>query len=230
MANSFMASARYEIKMTCSETYLPDARSWVRLHPQGLVEAYPPRQVNNLYLDTRSADALNDVLVGAGERGKLRFRWYGIDDSAVRGVLELKSKSGQVRWKEFAPVPVTLDLTTISWDEWLRHLRAHAQGNVAAALLYADQPMLINRYMREYYETLDRQVRVTLDYDQRAYSQAYHVAPNLALLTPLREQVVIEVKAEPAHYQRVSDVLSAFPISTERNSKYVNALLGPVYF
>ncbi len=88
-------SLRYEVKMTCSEIHLPDARAWINLHPDLFSEAYPPRQVNSLYFDTRDLDCLNDNLIGTGQRKKLRLRWYGAGYDAVQGTLELKCKSNQ---------------------------------------------------------------------------------------------------------------------------------------
>ena len=92
------ASARYEIKLACAPDSLDGVRAWVQGHPALFVETYPPRQVNNIYLDTFAADDLNTHLSGIGRRQKLRFRWYGEDDTAVRGSLELKCRSGHLGW------------------------------------------------------------------------------------------------------------------------------------
>jgi hypothetical protein len=225
-----MKPARYEIKSTCDEFYLPDVRAWVNLHPDAFVETYPPRQVNNLYFDTREMDCLIDNLSGTGQRRKLRLRWYGDSYSAVRGTLELKCKSNQLGWKERYPVPFTYDLTTISWEALLERIREHVDGPFSVWLSYLSQPVLINSYMREYYETMDRQVRVTIDYNQLAYEQIVHLTPNLAIKAPLPSRVVVEVKADAALHRRVSNVLSSFPLQVERNSKYVNGVIESLCF
>lgn len=223
-------SIRYEIKMTCDEMLLPDVRSWVRLHPDSFAEAYPPRQVNNLYLDTQEADCLNANLIGVDERGKLRFRWYGKSDRAVQGTWELKCKADRLGSKHRYPVPFTFDLATVSWQEWMRQMRTQVDGFMAVWLSYVDRPTLLNRYQREYYESFDRQVRITVDYDQEVYAQLPYPMPNLTLKTPIESKVVLEVKSAPALYRRVSDVLSSLPLQVARNSKYVNGVLGSVYF
>lgn len=222
--------ARYEIKMTCDEMYLPEARAWLQLHPATFVQAYPPRQVNNLYFDTHEATCLNDHLAGAADRKKLRLRWYGKTDSAVQGTLELKTKSNQLGWKICCLIPLTLDLATISWHDLARQLRAHAAGPVAVWLSHADRPTLLNRYMRAYYETVDRQIRITLDHDLRVYDQIAAPSPNLTFTTPVASRAVMEVKSDPAFHRRVSDILSSFPFPVERHSKYVSGLLGSSYF
>ena len=216
---------RLELKMTCPETYLGQARAWVRLHPDLFVEAYPPRQVNNLYFDTPDLACLDANLVGVRDRAKLRLRWYGRDHAAARGALELKHKANQLGWKDICPVPGHMDLTCISWADLLRHLKAHAQGEVALWLGVADRPVLINSYVREYYESGDRQVRVTIDHRQSAYDQLLYAAPNLSVQTHITDRVVVEVKADAALHRRVSRVLSSLPLHTDRNSKYVNGVM-----
>ncbi len=222
MSEQQTPQTRYEVKMTCSEMYLAEARAWVRLHPDLFVEAYPPRQVNNLYFDTAELACLDANLIGIGDRAKLRLRWYGGEHDAVRGALELKHKANQLGWKEICPVSGRLDLTTISWSELVRRLKADAAGGIALWLSYADQPVLINSYTREYYESSDRQIRVTIDYDQVAYDQFTFPAPNLSSRSLGESRLVIEVKADSALHRRVSTVLSCFPLHTDRTSKYVN--------
>lgn len=224
-----MRPTRYEIKMLYERTYLDQVRAWVRLHPDAFTESYPPRQVNNLYFDTREMDLLNDNLAGISERTKLRLRWYGKQCSAIQGTLELKHKANQLGWRQSCSIPATMDLTTISWSELVRQLQNHATGDIRVWLSRADQPALINQYMREYYESLDRQVRVTIDYDQAVYDQTVYAAPNLASRTPIEDQVVIEVKADASLHRRVSNVLSSFPLRAEKNSKYVRGVTGSVW-
>jgi hypothetical protein len=216
--------------MTCEAVNLPLIKAWVRLHPDAFREAYPPRQVNNVYFDSHEMHCLEDNLIGVGERSKLRFRWYGTGYSAIRGFLELKHKSGQVGWKDQCPIETTLDLSTGTWPDLVRQLRAHASGTAAFWLAQADQPVLINGYMREYYESADRQVRVTIDCNHVAYEQMMYAAPNLVSRSHVRGPVIIEIKADTALHRRVSDVLCTFPLPTGRHSKYVSGLLGSLSF
>jgi hypothetical protein len=50
---------RYELKLVCEAPYLAQARSWLRLHPEGFRVAFPPRMVNSLYLDTPHLNSFN---------------------------------------------------------------------------------------------------------------------------------------------------------------------------
>ena len=217
---------RYEVKMTCDEIYLPEVHSWVQVHPAGFVEAYPPRQVNSVYLDTVEVDCLHDHLDGVLERSKLRFRWYGQAPSAALGVLELKHKRDRLGWKEYNPIPVTFDLTAISWRDWMHQVRTYAEGNIALWLAWTDRPILISSYLREYYESSDGEVRITIDRDLAIFEQLTYSSPNLTYRTPIDSHVVIEVKAGAQFSRRVSDVLTSIPLYAETNSKYVGGVVA----
>jgi hypothetical protein len=221
---------RYEIKMTCEEVFLPQVRSSVMLHPAGFVEAYPPRQVNNIYLDTLGLDCLHDHIDGAAERSKLRFRWYGPDYTVVRGTLELKHRAGHLGWKEYSPIAATFDLTAMDWQVWLDVLRDLGEDAALRWLAWRDRPALLNSYMREYYESADHEIRVTLDHAQAAYEQVMYVRPNLTLPMPTASCMVVEIKAPANQHRRMSDVLSSLPLPVEHNSKYVSGMLDALIF
>ena len=224
MDDQIAASARYEIKMTCDETYLPEVRSWLRLHPESFVKAYPSRQINNIYLDTFATDHLADHLAGVSNRQKLRFRWYGAQDSGVQGTLELKGRSGSLSWKKQCPIPRTFDLTETSWNEWMKEIRIHSDQKAVPWLVYIGRPTLLNRYVREYYTTFDGQIRLTVDRQMRVYDQTACQKPNLDLLIPIESRAILEVKSSPTHRQRLSDLCTALPLRVERNSKYVTGM------
>jgi hypothetical protein len=224
MENRTRSPARYEIKMVCQETYLPEIQSWIRLHPHCFVQAYPPRQVNNVYLDTFAVDDLNDHLSGVGERQKLRFRWYGHQDTEIQGILERKCKSGSLSWKEQCPIPRAFDLSQTTWTDWMAQVRASSDREARLWLSRSDRPTLLNRYWREYYVTFDGRIRLTVDSGMRVYDQTTHRRPNLDLYTPVEEEVVLELKCDPSCYRTLSDILRSLPLRVGRNSKYVTGM------
>jgi len=216
---------RYEVKMTCSEIYLPEVRAWLRLHREGFCHSYPERRVNNLYFDTFDFDCLNDNLTGTGNRAKLRLRWYGEDLSHIHGMFELKGKVAQQGWKLIS-TPVTLDLSVGSWAELLPQLHAQTEGRFDVWLGALARPVLINHYWREYYESASHEMRVTVDRDQAAYDQVCYPRPNLTAPAYDKHEIVIEVKADGKLHRRISDLLTTFPLRVGRNSKFANNVLG----
>lgn len=221
---------RYEVKLTCAGIYLPEVRAWVRMHPDSFVGAYQPRRVNSLYLDTYEADCLDDTVTGVDNRTKVRFRWYGEDYSRVEGVIELKRRSGRVGWKEIHPIPLIFDLASTSWPDFMLRLREQVDGALLPWLCCGGQPTLITSYVRQYYESMDRRVRLTVDQDVAAYEQVMQLAPNLQVKAPSSDQIVIEVKGDPALHRRLSAVLSSLPMVVTRNSKYVSGLTASLCF
>ena len=68
---------RYERKFLVERLDASWVRALVRRHPSMFCETYPPRYVNNLYLDTLGMRHYVDNLNGTPERRKVRIRWYG---------------------------------------------------------------------------------------------------------------------------------------------------------
>ena len=215
---------RYEVKLVCAETYLDDVRMWTRLHPAAFFEAYPPRQVNSLYFDSFEVGAFNDNLDGVSQRDKLRLRWYGADMVNVKGILELKSRRSHLGAKAYYPLTTVLDFGQMSWAEIVQALHTELDMKFKPWLERFPHPYLITSYQREYYETTDRVVRLTIDYNLLTYEQWLSTSPNLTLSSTLAA-LVVEVKAPREHYRRVSDILSSIPLRVSKNSKYVNGVL-----
>ena len=222
----FSPALRYEIKLVCDEHWLPQARSWIRLHPAGFGVAYPPRRVNSLYLDTPHLSSLNDNLAGLNARQKLRLRWYGYGNEAATDIqpyLELKQKRNLLGRKKRYLLPCRLDLTR-PWREILETVRANTGPDWQAVLQTVDQPTLLNSYEREYYVTPDGAIRITLDFAQVAYDQRLAPRPNLRVRLPIAATVVLEIKAAAEQAERVAEVVGPFPVPRGRNSKYAHGL------
>ena len=217
------ADLRYELKLVCPPHLLPQARSWIRLHPARFAVAYPPRQINSLYLDTPHLTSLNDNLAGLSARYKLRLRWYGDEMTHIRPHLELKQKRNMLGRKRRYLLPCELDLTS-SWVEILETVRTYATPDWQAILQMVSQPTLLNHYQREYYVTLDGAIRVTLDFAQVAYDQRLSVRPNLSARLPSADNVVIEIKTAQDQAERLPEIAARFPVPRSRNSKYVRGL------
>jgi hypothetical protein len=225
-----MEPPRYEVKMSCDAVLLHQVGAWIRMHPEGFVVAYPSRQVNSLYFDSLEAGCLNDNLLGASERAKLRLRWYGQDHTRVTGHFELKSKVNQLGSKRRFPIDVTFDLSAISWQVLLHRIQEAASDDLALWVTTLRQPTLLTSYWREYYESADRMIRVTLDSDLAAYEQFTFLSPNLVHRAPTPGEIIVEVKADWKMHRRLSNVLSSLPLQVSRYSKYVSGVLDSLCF
>lgn len=219
-----MSELRYEIKFTCSESLLSQARSWLRLHPAGFRTTYPPRWVNSLYFDTPDLLSYQNNMIGSTPRQKLRLRWYGdIAPSVERPVLELKLKDNLIGDKERQSLPgavhldrpfarLTSDIVRMTPPRWQVRLQS------------AGQPVLITRYCRDYYQSAEGHLRATLDYRVVIYDQRLSSRPNLTRLMPPQGQVIIELKAAPDHFEALQEAANALPLRRSRSSKYAGGL------
>jgi len=218
--------SRYEVKLVCPMAWLPQVHTLVRLHPEVFRVAYPPRRVNSVYFDTLDVEGVLDNLDGANERNKLRWRWYGPSWLVENSHLELKSKRGSVGFKELCPIQASFDpRRETTWDDALAFLRQQADDRFQVWLSQVSCATILNHYEREYYVSWDGQIRLTLDMRLAVYDQRFSRRPNLRYPTPLPDTMVIELKADTALVDRLSDVLKTLPFRPERNSKYINGFL-----
>ena len=215
---------RYEIKLPVHEAFLHEVRAWLLLQPGGLREAYPPRRVNSVYLDTPELETYTDTRDGLLDRVKVRLRWYGPLEGMHAPTFEVKRKHNQLGWKLTQRLPFSFDLLRALWRDVVEAARCALHPDLRLWLDEGDRPVAITSYRREYYATLDGAARVTLDYDQQSYAQEFEAAPNVRYPSPSVGWMVVEVKAGAAQRDLVRALAGAFPFRVWRNSKYVQAV------
>ncbi|MBM3144397.1 MAG: polyphosphate polymerase domain-containing protein [Chloroflexi bacterium] len=214
---------RYEQKMVFDALRLGEARSWVYAHPDSFRVANPPRQVNNIYFDTLDRQIMLDHINGTANRSKFRFRWYGESWQTNGGQIEVKKKIGQLGHKTIQPISISMDITRLSWREIVNSLKTDLSREYAS-LLESLYPTIINQYRREYYVSMDGIIRLTLDYDMRAFDQSFGFSPNTRFTKPLRNHVIIEMKSPKSSHQRLANCIAEFPLRCTPNSKYLNGV------
>ena len=219
---------RYEIKSVTSQLHLPIVLSWVRAHAAGFRGAFPPRHVNSIYFDTPLWDGLADNLAGVAERAKLRLRWYGSEPIVTGGVLERKIKRNNLGRKIARPIGPPLDLRDANWTAIMRQLRSRDLGPPADSIATHTCPTLIMRYLRRYYVSADRCVRLTIDTDLCCFEQSHSATPNLRRPTPGESVMVVELKCLAEHGDRLSQIAGQWPLRRIAFSKYCNGVLDSV--
>ena len=219
-----LADYRYEIKFTVAERRSPEVESFVREHPAGFRNHYPPRRVNNIYFDTYAWSNLEANLAGSGNRAKLRLRWYGQESSRITGILELKHKHAGLGRKLSCSTPEPIHLAGQRWFAILKRLRSFALGPLAPFLDILCCPTIINRYRRQYMISADGLVRLTIDTSVTAFDQTLYSCPNLTRRIFRAPVAILELKAPASQHERVLQVAEAFPLRPSAYSKYVEGL------
>jgi len=84
-------------------------------------------------------------------------------------------------------------------------------------------PVLVNRYYRWYFATLDGRYRVTVD-TGLTYHRVGHLANSFAHRQVDYDNLVVELKYQSEHAGQANRVSSYFPFRMTRNSKYVTGI------
>lgn len=215
---------RYERKFFIEGMDARQVISLVKLNPAMFQGTYPPRAVNNIYLDSPWMEDYFDNVSGISDRRKNRVRWYHSFYRVVAdGVLEFKIKRGIVGTKLHHPFPKFIFDDRFSIP-YFRHIVEGSRLPPAIKLhLSGLRPVLANRYQRWYFATPDRRFRVTVDTDL----SFYHLNPftNRFINKQVDHQnIVLELKYKMKDDPEVEKICAAFPFRLTRSSKYIQGI------
>ena len=196
----------------------------IKTHPVAFREIYPPRHVNNLYLDSHDLRNYSDNVNGVANRRKVRVRWYGEPAGVVRNAkLEFKLKRGVAGWKRTCAMhPFRFaegDEVPCVFDELL----GAAPSEAVAEVFRGSALTLFNSYNRQYFLSFDGKYRLTLDTELRYCPLRVHRS-----IGPWKYRTlgscVVEFKYDVSDDVDADRISSLFPFLISRNSKYVNGV------
>ncbi len=216
---------RYERKFEGTVSAASQVELIVRMHPAHFREAYPPREINNIYFDTPNLASFTDHVMGAARRSKLRLRWYGQELGHIeKPVLEVKLKDGHVGTKQQYRLPPAdfsgvLDLPRLHQDA-----KESGAAPTVVERLAASSPTLLNRYRRKYYVSADGRFRVTIDtgLSFRVINGRYHGFRNRYTDPRL---IIVELKYAAKHDEGARDIGGGLPFRVSKLSKYIHGLV-----
>jgi SPX domain protein involved in polyphosphate accumulation len=211
-------SWRFEQKMVLNGFSHEKIISELSLHQARFEKAFPDRQVNNLYLDTESLTCFYDHMNGSGKRFKARIRWYGHFTNHHNSNLEIKLRQGSVSSKRVYPLQLqSMPSTRKQWSDVLKNSKACESRSETLHFL---RPILFNRYLRSYWQSLRGNIRLTVDsaiqYRQRSsnfwVSEGDHVQ-------------ILELKYSAKDAVLGKQILKNFSERPDRSSKYMRGIL-----
>lgn len=214
-------AARYEIKFTTNIAHYEYLKQWVEIHPQGFRVPYPSRRINNIYFDTYDLDSYLENMAGISSRTKLRLRWYGDINHISQPALELKIKRNKLGWKRTVKLDMDVSLDDVSLDSIKESIYEQLDDEMSNRLRQSDHPILINSYDRDYFESADGLIRVTLDRNLKFFDQRVHQSPNVIFQANAPEVVILEVKVAGKDIDKAAKLLKGFPLPSTKSSKYV---------
>lgn len=216
---------RYEVKFISYDTRRNDFLYWLKDSKFGFKKAYSDKQINNIYFDTRNLDMLNENIAGISQRKKVRYRWYGENEGPTKGNLEIKNKRNNLGWKDVYHVALGPYKKGSNWTDVIVSIKKQVPERAIAHLNICTDPVLINRYYREYYESADRKLRVTIDRNQEFYKQHSFININFTYKKHTPNLMTVEMKCNYQERERASELLRNIPLRYSRYSKFVNGMI-----
>lgn len=206
---------RYERKYRIEQVDRRLILQILRLHPAGLTQLYPDRQINNIYFDTPGLTTYKENVMGIANRDKYRVRWYGWDPTQIqKPILEIKHRRNNVGTKTFHPMGV------FSMEELQPLVQAVNQHSGTTAPLL---PTLQNSYKRAYFSTPDQKFRLTLDWDL-AYASMRACRKFTKHQQKESNVHILELKYEQELEQEADRITQFLPFKSTKNSKYVTGV------
>ena len=178
--------------------------------------------VNSIYFDDHCLSLFRDNLAGVGRRIKIRLRWYDADLPSNNAFFEIKRRVNNIITKDRFAVNLFRPLSRMSYTEIIDGL-LQVLPEPAGELLYAhQQPVVLIRYQRRHYRSLDPAipVRLTLDDDIVAFDQTCTRFPVFRFKTPLYDRIVLEVKSPVGKEKHITQLLNPLRPRQSRFSKY----------
>lgn len=215
-----LPNLRFEKKFVAEGFTLAEVLARVRRLPSAFREVYPPRTVNNIYLDSPSRGDYHAHVNGVANRSKTRVRWYGQPRGLVEQPrLELKQKRGMVSGKEsHALPPLSINGSPVRPLLEAAFGRATLPATLRPALRRLE-PALLNRYQRHYFLSRDGDFRLTVDHGLEFAGIPQHGWPAIYSLSAA--PVIIELKFGTDLAEHANLVTNALPFRVARFSKYV---------
>lgn len=215
---------RFERKFFIQNIERQSVENIILHHPALFNEIYHERYVNNIYFDSLHFTNFIDNIDGNMFRTKYRIRWYGdIFTMVEKPVLELKIKKGLMGDKKSFPlVPFKLDigLNASMLNDVIQNSKINSKLKFN---LQGQEPVILNRYKRKYYQSYDKKFRITVDDDQsffkinkynNTFLQKHHDNNN----------VIIEIKYDKKYDNEVAQISSQFPFRITKSSKYARVV------
>lgn len=219
MEEGMLENARHEMKFILPNVHFVNCEAFVRSLPLLFQKTHAPRQVNNIYFDTRYLDCLNDTIDGEAKRFKIRARWYGSFFEKTNYQMEIKSKINLLGYKSVFDLGQTKVNSVNLFSKSLADFCGKKLPPELRLKYLNFNTTLANSYHRDYYLSACKSLRLTIDKKIKALPLRYR--NSFPRLTPIQQDVtIIEVKFEPRAFDIFCRLASQLPLRFSRFSKY----------
>lgn len=219
-----ISNPRYERKFYLPTLLGSSFEIILRHHPIHFREVYPKRFVNNIYLDTNDLRNYSDNVVGISKRMKVRLRWYGTLFTTVeKPKLELKIKNNLLGTKpsfQLRKFNVDTELSKLLLNDIFED--SDIRRDLFLYLKSLDL-VLMNRYERKYFQSVDGKFRVTVD-SKMEYYKLNQLKNGFTNKVEDKNKTIVELKYGKDNDEEANNVTSRFPFRVNKISKYVEGV------
>ncbi len=166
---------RYEDKFEFSQYMHSSIVNSILTSNYHFTEIYKPRKINNIYLDTPSLSNYYDNMNGIMNRTSTESGGMVKIIMLISLLWNTKIKQSMLGYKEFFTLP-GFDKNDFDYDAYLKQISdmyedkfedfSNLYGEICSSI-----PSLHNTYMREYYMSADKLIRITIDWDLHTINQ-----------------------------------------------------------
>ena len=217
-------NSRYEIKYVINEVEYNSIRNWLNIQSENFFREHPSRKINNLYFDNYLYENYKSNVYGISSRSKFRLRWYGELISDCIRYFEIKYKRNMYGWKK----KFLIKDFFINQNTFLKEININIYKNVdeLTNIFFKNYsiPLILNSYLRDYYISKNRKIRVTIDRNYKVFDQRLSNKINLKKSFSYLTNLVIEVKFDRNRIEETRRFINKIPILPSKNSKYANSI------
>lgn len=220
-----LKDARYELKFNAKSAHYEHLQAWILNHSSVFRKIYEPRIINNIYFDNYDLDSFQENLSGISSRSKLRLRWYGDTFDPAASKMELKLRKSMLGWKIASEVSFeNKKLSELTWTEINQQIKEQIPDDLQLYFSLSSYPVLINRYAREYFMSMDNKIRLTIDRGVQFYDQRAGARMNITRKNISPEIIILEIKVNAEDIECAKQVTGDVYLQRTKNSKYVTGV------
>lgn len=222
--------SRYERKFLVDNLSFDEIKNIIKLNKLNFRKVYANRFVNNIYFDDIELSNYKDNVEGNTNRKKVRIRWYGdLKGNNNNPYLEIKIKNGEIGHKN------KFLLNNFNFMEDFSSVYNQISENIKSLRKYHLvsnlRPTLVNRYQRSYYESFNKEFRITIDQGLQ-YFTFFNNRVSFFQRYKQKESVIIELKYDTQYAREANIVSNQFPFRLSKSSKYIMGIdrIKPYFF
>ena len=209
---------RFERKFEIEENFSIIFDSFLK--SKNFIKHFPNRIVNSIYFDSNCFRRFHESEDGVSNREKCRIRFYNDDISNL--ILEYKVKSSEIGYKESKNVEEYLKDNN-SFNITLKNCKNKVfQIVIPKKINNLDFPSLYVSYLRNYYISKDKNIRITID-KKILFSRLRNGSFINERSDSIKSRVgVLEVKYDynVNDLKIIQEITSEFSLTLSRFSKY----------